>query len=718
MKDKGDDHSAAEEEENAAPALISSPRNDQDDPSLSIRRSTYTSDMEGDNDTTATVSDSPIIYKGSITHGILHVADSTSKQPTLHIWLGDLQKFWPLAVNHYLRCTNYDTFLFTPFSTKENWNKKNPQLRVRAVATSGKSTSSNNNKLSTIETKKSKHFVIIQICLFAFVVFIAALLILFIRYVCAHDGVNLRTRMEVGGLKRISILFEEFMDGYHDVVPRVSQHVGGMIYAVVSGRLYASNSEQEPAATCNAKENDNDIVKTVDEDQEEADKNIAYDGSDLIDWIKSNGGFIHPNTRIGLDPTGQYRGVFVKSVGGEEGGTPDGIEKDATICEIPWDLIIKPAKYRYNDYHTNCNALHEFYHEFQLGDESKYAPYINYLKNQPDGRIPSEWSVVGKKLLRKISDQDRNIGLPPYNALDRFEEQWMEKCNGEDTPLARSAFFQFTSRDEDNLMVPFFDLHNHSNDPKKLNTIPTKPKRAGEPFTMRATRDIAPEEQIIISYNRCHPCWFDEEYEDCEIRTRSGTDHLFRQFGFVEDSPQFWHIPQYDEGGRLLDIMVICLDRNDQGEVFVRRFGGNGSREEEEEPSMENLIWLNEHLQRLHYLKDALHNDGALKKSMPSYEWETAWTYHDAMCNAISATFEKVTGDAPNDLKDQPVRLDDLEGDRKDEDNRIAFIEDVVTPVEDNSSSSDDDDTEDESSSLDDSADSSDDEGPEFCMSD
>ena len=63
--------------------------------------------------------------------------------------------------------------------------------------------------------------------------------------------------------------------------------------------------------------------------------NLSYDGSDLIAWINSNGGFIHPNARIGLDPTGQYRGVFVKSVG-EEGGTSDGIEDDDIIARIPW----------------------------------------------------------------------------------------------------------------------------------------------------------------------------------------------------------------------------------------------------------------------------------------------------------------------------------------------------------------------------------------------
>eukprot|EP00986_Skeletonema_menzelii_P015584 scaffold12132_cov153-Skeletonema_menzelii.AAC.1 len=80
----------------------------------------------------------------------------------------------------------------------------------------------------------------------------------------------------------------------------------------------------------------NDMATNKSTQNDEADKNVAYDGSDLIEWITSNGGFIHPNARIGLDPTGQYRGVFVKSVGGEEGGTEEGIEEDELVATIPW----------------------------------------------------------------------------------------------------------------------------------------------------------------------------------------------------------------------------------------------------------------------------------------------------------------------------------------------------------------------------------------------
>lgn len=84
------------------------------------------------------------------------------------------------------------------------------------------------------------------------------------------------------------------------------------------------------------------------------------------------------------------------------------------------------------------------------------------------------------------------MALPPKVSMNDYHDTWIEECDGEDTELARAAFYQFLSRDEDTLMVPFYDMHNHSNDPKKLNTISSKPKRKGNPFFPRSIRDIAP----------------------------------------------------------------------------------------------------------------------------------------------------------------------------------------------------------------------------------
>ena len=96
--------------------------------------------------------------------------------------------------------------------------------------------------------------------------------------------------------------------------------------------------------------------------------------------------------------------------------------------------------------------------QFLLGDESPHAPYVNYLKNQPRGRIPDEWTAAGKGLLQNILNHERlfddrtGAGLPPGGAdLKDYQDTWIKKCKGEDTELARAAYFQFSSRDEDTL---------------------------------------------------------------------------------------------------------------------------------------------------------------------------------------------------------------------------------------------------------------------------
>ena len=317
-------------------------------------------------------------------------------------------------------------------------------------------------------------------------------------------------------------------------------------------------------------------------------------------------------------------------------------------------------------YKHNNIAIHELHRQFHLGDESKYAPYVNYLKNQPGGRIPSEWTMAGKQLLYTILDRPNNSvlrnnddeseddeqgvgGLPPHNHLKGYEETWIQECHGADTPMARAAFYQFTSRDEDTLMVPFYDMHNHSNDPKKLNTISYKPTKKGRPFVLRALRDIMPGEQIYISYNRCHRCWFDEEYKDCVSYSHYGTSEVFDVFGFVEDYPQMWKFRMKvpgGGGGEQWDELKFCLERdendddddddNNNNKRLVVTFGDNYVTKGEE-PTEANILYLAEQLIRLHELEVSLKNDQVLMETMPRYEWDMAWNYHQALMTSISA---------------------------------------------------------------------------------
>ena len=438
---------------------------------------------------------------------------------------------------------------------------------------------------------------------------------------------------------------------YGDLVDEFDRGIVGKLARSTLDRLLfnddANNNAEEGVndngteTTNNASDQESPASSSSPQQMNDVDPNINYHGEDLIEWIMNNGGLIHSNARIGLDPTGRYRGVFVKNVD-NEGGTAIGIEEGDIIARIPYDLIIKPKNYKEHSY-WNCDAVHELYHQFQLGNDSPYAPYVNYLMNQPRGRIPSEWTLAGKTLLYTILDrrEEDDEGLPPLHHKKGYEDTWLGECHGEDTELAKAAFYQFTSRDEDTLMVPFYDMCNHSNDPMKLNTISVKPNQQGKPFILRSIRDITPGEQIYISYNRCHRCWFDKTYEDCVNYSYYGTSDVFDIFGFVEDFPQTWKFIMNigDEDTPKWDELSFCLGRDTTGESeLVVSFGDNHSRNPEDEaPNMSTIVYLGKQLTRLAELEETMKKDDKLMTSMPKYEWEMAWTYHQALMTAISA---------------------------------------------------------------------------------
>lgn len=282
----------------------------------------------------------------------------------------------------------------------------------------------------------------------------------------------------------------------------------------------------------------------------------------------------------------------------------------------------------------------------------------------------------------------------------------MGECGGEDTELARAAFYQFTSRDEDTLMVPFYDMHNHSNDPKRLNTISYKPEGPGKPFVLRAMRDIKPGEQILISYNRCNPCWFDKAYTNCESYSHYGTSQLFDIFGFVEDFPQRWQYRMNieEDGEEVVDDLLLCINKSEEGDLMVT-FGDNYSRNPEGERPVENNIkWMGGELKRLKELEETMKKDGEVMETMPGYEWDMAWRYHEALMTSMSAAIlaSDFAGNA------------DVDGDSEDEEESEVVSEDDGSDDEEGSEvGSEDNGSEDEEGSEDgvEEDDSSDDSG-------
>jgi hypothetical protein len=301
--------------------------------------------------------------------------------------------------------------------------------------------------------------------------------------------------------------------------------------------------------------------------------------------------------------------------------------------------------------------------------------------------MPGEWSPTGQMFL--ASYVLSNGQLPPYENTWRtkFTSQWLGQCLGtaaaddeQKSTNERIAYWLASSRDEDTLMVPIYDMANHSNDRKKLNTISYKPNMAGEAFTFVASRTIPPGEQIYNSYNRCNVCSItqhkmeknmkDEENDDddCETYSYSKTFDIFVNFGFVElDYPQSW---EFDTSRTNPDADIIdddddddssddddddteiefCLFKNETTDELTVHWGYDS------EPNTRDIYWLKKQLVRL----EKLHTEKVILKGqfvksggeddnnkdnnkMSTWEWESIWRYHDAVSRAISAAVQSVS---------------------------------------------------------------------------
>lgn len=385
------------------------------------------------------------------------------------------------------------------------------------------------------------------------------------------------------------------------------------------------------------------------------DEHGDYNGSDLIEWIKSHPeGDIHPSLRIGRerpgDPT-SMNGLFVSSA---PGAKP--IKKGDIIAQVAWDHLISPGTKYDTSKFFSCRAIYNIAKELKLGEKSTLAPYVRYLLAQPRGTMPGEWTEAGQEFLANLLG---NGELPPYESAWRtdFHSKWIQGCDGhDDDDMERAAYWLSASRDEDTLMIPIYDMANHSNDPKKLNTLSFKPYKKGDNFRFIANKKIMPGEQIFNSYNRCNAC-SDVPGEDCETVSHSYTPDLFVNFGFVEDYPQSWEFePDYlhsDDSSDDETEFDFCLERNSEtGEL-------DAFWDEDEMPDGADERWLKEQLKRLEQFNEDngqletqfVQDDGdneANSAKMTRWEWESIWRYHQALSRAIDAAIQSVVTEIGN----------------------------------------------------------------------
>ena len=86
------------------------------------------------------------------------------------------------------------------------------------------------------------------------------------------------------------------------------------------------------------------------------------------------------------------------------------------------------------------------------------------------------------------------------------------------------------------------------------------------------------------------------------------------------------------------DDVEFCLERPEDDGPLVLTFGDNYTpRPEDELPLPDNIEWMGKQLIRLKEVEETLKGDKELMDSMPKYEWDTAWRYHEALMTSLSA---------------------------------------------------------------------------------
>lgn len=120
----------------------------------------------------------------------------------------------------------------------------------------------------------------------------------------------------------------------------------------------------------------------------------------ILDWIhNAEGGYFNPKQELRtIDSTQSALGVFAV----------EDIEEGEVLMTVPWDLIIQSDD-KDEEGLMCCGTVAAVLREMKLGEKSKYHPYPEYLKAQPDNDLPSNWSEKGKDLLYAI------IGVPQGN---------------------------------------------------------------------------------------------------------------------------------------------------------------------------------------------------------------------------------------------------------------------------------------------------------------
>jgi hypothetical protein len=222
----------------------------------------------------------------------------------------------------------------------------------------------------------------------------------------------------------------------------------------------------------------------------------------LVQWINE-----HTNAVL-------HEALEVRQVEGEDDNygifaTQD-IPSESVLTKIPWQMVIATDEEDDEDESEGiieCGTVRNLKKEFELGTESNYAPYILYLLSLKERKLPSAWSEVGKAFLEDLLGyhNPNPHSLPPKAVSQMLQSDWLDACGGDPTDdlSLRAAELYMRKYDQEDLMIPLFDLIEHRNGEYTNVNIETK---YGKYHKTLASRDILAGEQLYRTIDLCTGC--------------------------------------------------------------------------------------------------------------------------------------------------------------------------------------------------------------------
>jgi spermidine synthase len=388
----------------------------------------------------------------------------------------------------------------------------------------------------------------------------------------------------------------------------------------------------------------------------------------LVDWLNAQeGGIFNPKQEIRHenpeDPTSKL-GVFAT----------ERIEEGEILSQVPWSIIIdstqegEEAQTEIPDV-LSCVTVEKLLSEMQLGDDSKYAPYVKYLLAQKDvDQIPSAWSNEGKELLVELLDGTEQW-IPPRMPIQLMQDEWFRECDGdEEDTFSEDVAALVMKISTDDLMVPIYDWYTHRNG-KWFNAKENDDR--GVAHQMIARRAIEAGEQIHNSYDLCDGCnEFAVEngygtpgtYTQIKIivvvlrlhfsHNIPSSTEIFRDYGVVESMPQRWSfqpkaVELEDDEEKWLyapEQINFELQESDEGGVEVNwathlLFDDRGR-------NYIRMLFRKE-LRRLYRFQNVMYklDSSEGNPGIPKEEWEKIRDFYSALKNALRYAIYSLVND-------------------------------------------------------------------------